>query len=555
MRTAEIGILQVLNVEAGIHAVIGLNIEHILNSASLRRATALFNFIDAKPIATSLIREEEHRIVHRSLIDGLDKVAIACATALAAYAATALRLELIQIRALDIAHVAKGDDDIVVGIEVFGIEVDASLQDFRTTGIAVFLLYLGEFVLHHLFTKLGVRQNLGIVGNLLLQLGIFRMELLLLQCGELPETHLNDIARLHIVEAETLLQPRDGNSRSLARTDDAYHLVDIVRSHNQGFKQMGAFLSLALIVFCTADDYIMTMLHKIADAVFQRKQCRTHFHGRRARNGHEGNRIDSEGCLKCSEFEELIQHNIGILTTTHIDYNAHTLTVRLIVDVRDAVYLSFLRELSYVRTEFGSIRAIGNLANDYLIVKRSCFNLCLGTHDNASASRLVGTSDAFRSHDIATCGEVRTFDVLHQPVQIDVRIVNIGNSSIDDLTDVMRRDIGCHTNGNTRSTIDEERRNARGQNTGLGARVVVVRHHIHRLLLDVLHHHFSHDGELCLRITHGSRTVAVHRTEVTLTNDEGIAHCPRLGHTYQCTIYRAVAVGMVFSEYFAHYGR
>ena len=61
--------------------------------------------------------------MHGSLVNGFDEVAVACASTLAAYSASALGLEFLKIRTFDVPHMADGDYHVVVGIEVFGIEV------------------------------------------------------------------------------------------------------------------------------------------------------------------------------------------------------------------------------------------------------------------------------------------------------------------------------------------------------------------------------------------------------------------------------------------------
>lgn len=105
------------------------------------------NVVDLEPVAASLFGEEEHRVVHRGHIDVFDEVFVACGARLDAHAAPVLRPVFGQRSALDIAHVRNGDDHLVVGIEIFRIELFGTHDDFRAAFVAVLLLYLQRFVL------------------------------------------------------------------------------------------------------------------------------------------------------------------------------------------------------------------------------------------------------------------------------------------------------------------------------------------------------------------------------------------------------------------------
>ena len=184
----------------------------------------------------------------------------------------------------------------------------------------------------------------------------------------------------------------------------------------------------------------------------------------------------------------------------------------------------------------------------------SCFDFCACAHDNASAPRLVCAAYALCTHDVSTSGEVGAFDVRHESVGVDFRIFDVCYASVDDFTNVVCGHVRRHSHGDARSTVHKERGDACGQYAWLRTRIVVVRHHVHSFLLNVLHHHFSHYGEFRFGVSHRCSTVAVHRAEVSLSDDEGIAHGPGLRHAHQGVVYRTVAMRMVFSQNLSHYG-
>jgi hypothetical protein len=56
-------------------------------------------------------------------------------------------------------------------------------------------------------------------------------------------------------------------------------------------------------------------------------------------------------------------------------------------------------------------------------------------------------------------------------------------------------------------------------------------------------------GHADLGVTHGSRCIAVHRTEVALAVHQQVAHRERLRHAHDGVVHGRVAVGMVFADH------
>ena len=90
----ELCIIQTSQAEESVHLVIALNIEQVLDSSSLRIAVTLWNLIALEPVAASLLREEQHGLVHGSRIDELREVLITCAGTFGTYSTSCLLTEL-----------------------------------------------------------------------------------------------------------------------------------------------------------------------------------------------------------------------------------------------------------------------------------------------------------------------------------------------------------------------------------------------------------------------------------------------------------------------------
>ena len=266
----------------------------------------------------------------------------------------------------------------------------------------------------------------------------------------------------------------------------------------------------------------------------------------------KGDAVHGKGGLQCRHLEELVEHHVGVEIALHVDDDAHTVLVALVVHVRYALDSFFCGQHADVFHQFLLVQSVGQFAHHDGVVRRSGFDFRFGAHHDPSASGFVGSLHALHAHDVASGGEVGCFHVVHQPFGVDVRIVDESHAAVNHFSQVVRGHIRGHTHGNAAGTVHQEVGDARRHHGGFVERVVKVAVHVHRFLVEVLHHGFAHLGQSGFRVTHGSGRVAVHGAEVALSVHQCVAHVPGLGHTDQCAVNRAVAVRMVFTKHVAH---
>ena len=144
-----------------------------------------------------------------------------------------------------------------------------------TTCVTILLLHLVEFILHYLLAELRIVQNLVQVVDGLHQLVEFIVQLLQTQACQLAEAHIHNGLTLKFIEFEALLQVALGIRRSLAGSDNMYHLVDVVASNNQALENMSTLLSLLQFELGAADRNIMTMLYEILHTLLQAQKTWT----------------------------------------------------------------------------------------------------------------------------------------------------------------------------------------------------------------------------------------------------------------------------------------
>ncbi len=111
----------------------------------------------------------------------------------------------------------------------------------------------------------------------------------------------------------------------------------------------------------------------------------------------------------------------------------------------------------------------GNLGDDDPRASgRGLLDVGLATRRDRAAPGLVGRADAVAAHDRPAGGEVRARDDGHELVDGDVRVVDQHDDAVDDLAEVVRRDVGRHADRDARAAVDEQVREAARQHERLG---------------------------------------------------------------------------------------
>jgi hypothetical protein len=141
---------------------------------------------------------------------------------------------------------------------------------------------------------------------------------------------------------------------------------------------------------------------------------------------------------------------------------------------------------------------------------------------------------------------------VQQGVIADVRVVQQGDTGIDNLAEVMGRDVGGHADGNAARAVDQQVRDPRRKDDGLQLLLVIVRLEIDGVLVDIGQQGRGSGGHAGLGVSHRGRHIAVDRAEIALAVDQHQPHREGLGHAYQGHIDRCVAVRVEPAQHIAH---
>src|SRR5262249_39837719 len=89
--------------------------------------------------------------------------------------------------------------------------------------------------------------------------------------------------------------------------------------------------------------------------------------------------------------------------------------------------------------------------------------------------------------------KIRAPDVLHQLGQGDIRVIDLGANPVDNLAEVVRRNVGGHAHGDSGTAVHQKVGEGGGKDGGLEFGLVVIGDKIDRILIHVLHY----DGAEC----------------------------------------------------------
>ncbi len=111
-----------------------------------------------------------------------------------------------------------------------------------------------------------------------------------------------------------------------------------------------------------------------------------------------------------------------------------------------------------------------------------------------------------------------------------------------DLAEVVRGHLGCHADGDSVRSVDEQVWDLCRENGRLLERLIVVRDERHRLLVEIIEQGLGVRGEPHFGVPARCSRIAVDRTEVALPLDEHVAVGEGLGHLDDRIVDGSIAV-------------
>src|SRR5436190_4633953 len=254
-----------------------------------------------------------------------------------------------------------------------------------------------------------------------------------------------------------------------------------------------------------------------------------------------------EGAFHRSVFVKIVDHNLGIAVALQFD-NDSRIFVGLVTNGANVCQHFFVYQGCNAFDEGCAIDVVWNLSHDDL--SSAAFehlDARFAPHLHAAAAGLEILFDSRHTADDASGWEVRPFDVFHQLLERDFRVVDLGTDSINDFAEIVRWNVGRHADSDAGSAVNEQIWKGSWKNRRFGAGFVIIWDEIHGILIHVRHQRCAEMSHPRFGVTHGRRGIAFDGAEVTLPVDKRFTHCPRLGHVDERRINYRFAVRMVIS--------
>ena len=445
--------------------------------------------------------------------------------------------------ALDVPALAEGDDDLLMRLDVVAVDVDGGVADLRQPFAVDLLLERARLLLDLQVHLVGVSQKVFQLADGLLDLAVLVLDLLAFEGGQAPQLHVEDGLGLLLVKGEPVHQARPGRLDVRGVADQRDDRVQVLQRDSQSFEDVRARPCLLQLELRPAANDLAAEFDVVQQGRPEGQELRLAVH--------ERHHVGRERLLHLRELVEVVENHHSLRAAAKLHDDAHTLPVRLIPNLRDAVQPLVLHVRRDLLDQPGFVDLVRQFGHDDLHPVRALHRLDLGhrARDDLSAPRRVGVPDALAPHDRRARREVGAGNELHQLFVGRQRMVDEVDDAVADLQGIVRRDVRRHSHGDARRPVDQQIRQPRRKHDRLLERPIEVVHEIDRLLVEVREHLLRSRAQASLRVPHRRGRVVVHAAEVALPVDERHPQREPLRETHHRVVDRPLTMRVVLAEH------
>ena len=221
---------------------------------------------------------------------------------------------------------------------------------------------------------------------------------------------------------------------------------------------------------------------------------------------------------------EVVEHDLGNGVALEHDHESLAGAAGgLITDVGDSGKLAFFDELGDLLGEVIRVYLVWQLGDNEARTVVQLFDVDDGAHGDRAATSRVGIDDALAAEDGGAGRKVWALDAFdHRGLKLFGARVRVGQEplgSVGHLAQVVRRNVGCHTDRDTDRAVDQQVRDAARQDGRLLGAAVVVVLKVDGVFVDVTNHLERELGHAALGVSRGRCWVVARRTKVALARN------------------------------------
>ena len=210
--------------------------------------------------------------------------------------------------------------------------------------------------------------------------------------------------------------------------------------------------------------------------------------------------VDPEAGLQRRVLEQVVEHHAGVGVALEADDDLGVDARRIVVDAADALELAAVDQLRDLLLDPLRAALVGQLGHHDVGAGLGLLDLGLGPHPDGTPTGAVGVHDPGAPEDKGAGREVGALHEMHQVVGRGVGVVDQVNGGVDDLAQVVGRDVGGHADGDALAAVDQQVRKTGRQYRRLVFLVGVVAAHIDGVLVDSLEHVHRQRGQPALGV-------------------------------------------------------
>ena len=534
---------EILDGKEGLGGLVRLQGDQIGNVLSLPYRGGIGDLVGLQPIHPAAGGENQQVAVRGSHNQALHEILGARPHADSALAPARLPPVGVHRGALQVAAARHRDGHVFHRYQVFQQDLAGVFDDLRAPLVAVFLADFLQLVDDQVAKNLVGAQNAQVLRDAPLDFGQLVQDLLPLHPGEPLQLQLDDGLRLLLGELEARNQRFPSFPRRPGRADQPDDFIQVVEGLLEPEQNVLAVARLAQLELRAPPHNLHAVLDKTPDDLEQAQLARLPVH--------DGQHDDAEAGLELGVLVEIVEDDFGLLAALQGEHDAHAVAVAFVARLVHALEFFLVDEAGHVLDEPGLVHLVGNLGDhNLLVVFAGALDGRLGPQLDLPASPGVCLQDPLPPEDKPAGGKIRPLHELQDLRQRRAGVLDHVDGGVDDLPQIVRRNIGRHAHRDARRPVHQQVGHARGKDLGLLLALVVIGAKIDGPLIDVLQQRGRNTRKARLGVPHGGRRIAIHRAEVPLPFHQRVAHAEWLGHAHQRIVDGRVAMGMVLAHDF-----
>ena len=445
---------------------------------------------------------------------------------------------------LDVTCIGERDNTAVTLNQVLKNDFVLGCHNIGATGIGILAANFVHFILDDLLNLAHIGKDALEFFDQSVQASKFFFNLASFHTRQLTKCHFNNGLRLNVGQSESFHQGQFGRRNGGRGLHNLHDFIDVVKRDLVALIDVCSCLCFFEIELSAANDNLLLMSNVVVENLRQVENLWLVVN--------KCEHIDSKGILQLGVFVELIEKNLRVDVAAIFHNNAHTVSARFVAQLGNTLDLLFLYAVCNRLAKQALVNAVGNFGKDDASV--IFFDGRASANHNVSLACFICQTNAVNTVNGCIGGEIGTFDVFHQVVHRALGVIHTVDGSVNYLTQVVRRNIGCHTNRNTHRAVYQQIGETGREYRRLLQTVIEVGHHRNDVLIKIAHHFIGNLIKTRFGITVCSCAVTVNRTKVSVSLNQRIAHREVLRHTNHCAVNSRVTVRVIATEYVTNGG-